>query len=162
MIVPDSTLLVYALATAASGLLAKGGGPGTVLVRTRVGTATGIEGLRFLLGPASPPTAIGWSPPHSCRASLRPISCSLQLGWLHQTSTKLPELLGRCVLRVPSCTDIARSRETGHECSCCVTIADTVSVTAEMQRPRAGRTDASVTLASGAKCMPPLRLMPFG
>ena len=39
-----------------------------------------IEGLRFLLGPASPPTAIGWSPPHACRAPLRPISCSVQLG----------------------------------------------------------------------------------
>ena len=41
---------MYALATAASGLLARGGGPGTVLVRTgHVGT--GVEGLMFLLGP---------------------------------------------------------------------------------------------------------------
>ena len=66
-----TTMLAYASAPASSGLLARGGGPGIVLVRTgHVGT--GIEGLRLLLGPASPPTAIGWSPPHAYGASTTP------------------------------------------------------------------------------------------
>ena len=41
-----------------------------------------------------------------------------------------------------SAADLARARETGHECSCCVTVADTVSVTdecAEMQSGAHGR-----------------------
>ena len=68
-------VIAYALAIAASGLLARGGAPGSVLVRTgHVGTGM------------SPPTAIGWSPPHACRAPLRPISCNVQLGPLHQTA----------------------------------------------------------------------------
>ena len=49
----DTMVLAYALTTAASGLLARRGGPGTVLVRAgHVGTGT--EGLFNvpLLGPA--------------------------------------------------------------------------------------------------------------
>ena len=61
---------------------------------------TGIEGLRFILGPESPPTAIGWSPQHVYGAPLRPTSRAVySLGGCN----KLPELLGRRVLRVPSC-----------------------------------------------------------
>ena len=52
----DTMLFAYALATTASGLLARGGDPlgHSAGHRFRTGhVGTGIEGLRFLLGPAT-------------------------------------------------------------------------------------------------------------
>ena len=41
--------------------------------------------------------------------------------------------------------DLARARETGHECSCCVTIADTVSVPDNHAEMQSGAHDVSHT-----------------
>ena len=131
-------VLAYALAIAASGLLARGGGPGTVLVRTgHVGT--GIEALRFLYW--APQVRPQPSDGHR-RTRAEHHSDPSRAVYSLDGCTKLPELLGRCVLRVPAAADLARARETGHECSCCITVADTVSVTdnhAEMQSGAHGR-----------------------
>ena len=57
--------------------------------------------------------------------------------------TKLPELpcSADAFCESPA-ADLARARETGHECSCCVTVADTVSTVQhshEMQSGAHGR-----------------------
>ena len=105
----DIMLLAYALATTASGLLARGGSPGTVLIRTgHMGTE--IEGLMFLLGPASPPTAIGWSPAARVQRRAEHHSDPSRAVYSLGSCTKLPELLGRCVLRVLSCRSCKGAR----------------------------------------------------